>query len=105
MAGSSQEEETCCHKHISLCLNPDDTEVPITQPGAWCVSSAGWVDMGVTHVHENFQLYVTYFFFNLYTGNIWNEIQYKLNSSKADRQCLDDSNPHPIESMKRGNQV
>lgn len=37
MAGSAQEKETCCHKHISLCLNTDDTEVPITQPGAECV--------------------------------------------------------------------
>lgn len=34
MAGSAQEEETFCHKHISLCLNTDDTEVPITHPAA-----------------------------------------------------------------------
>lgn len=55
MAGSAQEEETCCHKHISLCLNTDDTEVPITQPG-----SEYWlcVVMGVTHMCENLQLYV-----------------------------------------------
>lgn len=49
---SAQEEETCCHKHISLCLNTDDTEVPYYSAG-WRVCVERWlcVYMGVTHMH------------------------------------------------------
>lgn len=68
MAGSAQEEETCCHKHVSLSLNTDDTEVPITQPECRvCVECWLCVDMGVTQMHDNLQLVLP--ILNLFTSN------------------------------------
>lgn len=70
MAGFAQEKETCCHKHISLCLNTDDTEVPITQPVAECMQRAGCVLTWVCCICIKKKFSFMFPIFHLFTNKI-----------------------------------